>query len=186
MSSFQRIGNTAILNANATLAYTQVYSTNRTFLISNESANTAFFSISGDAAVPSVNSLTKLQALTTTANANASTVTVTYSSQSNVPFAVGSTVQLSGYTPGTYNGNVTVVSANLTAVKVTSLATGAVSVQGNVSQPILNGTSVTPILGGQSLVYTATTPIGQPKVLSISAITASGNAKLYITPGTGS
>jgi hypothetical protein len=186
--NFRPIGNTVLLTANATAKATQVFSTSSSFLVTS-SGNTVFLAIgvgNVTAAQPVVNTLTTLQALTTTANANASTVTVTYSSQANVPFAKGSIVSLTGFTPSSYNGNVPVVSANLTAVKVTSLATGNVSVQGNVSQPIINGTNTVPVLAGVPTVITLTAPLTQPAVVTVSGITVSGTANVYITPGTGS
>jgi hypothetical protein len=183
MTSFQRIGNTALLNASANIAYTQVYATNKTFLVTNDSANIAFFNITSNAAVPLVNTLTTLLANTATGNANTSVTTVTYAAQASAPFDIGSIVQLTGFTPSAYNGNLTVLTCSNTTVTVSSTASGNVTVLGNVSQPILNGTSSTPILGGQTLVYTATTALASPAVISISAITASGNATLYFTPG---
>jgi hypothetical protein len=123
---------------------------------------------------------------TASGNANASVTTVTYAAQANVPFAKGSYVTLSGFTPSAYNGYFPVVSANLTTVKVTSSASGNVTVLGNVSQPIINGSNSVPVLAGVPAIITLTNPLTQPAVVTIAGITVSGTATVYITPGKGS
>jgi hypothetical protein len=185
--NFRPSGKTVLLSANATAKATQVYSTSSSFLVTN-SGNTVFLAFGADgatAALPAVNTLTTLLANTATGNANTSITTVTYAAQPSAPFAIGSIVGLTGFTPSAYNGNLTVLTCSNTTVTVTSSASGNVTVLGNVSQPVINGTNVTPVLSGVPTIITLTAPLSQPATVTVSGITASGNANVYITPGTG-
>lgn len=185
--NFTPIGKTVLLNANATASATQVFSTSSSFLVTN-SGNTVFLALgvgNVTAALPVVNTTNTLAANTASGNANTSITTVTYAAQANVPFAKGSTVQLSGFTPSAYNGNLTVLSCSNTTVTVTSTASGNVTVLGNVSQPVINGTNTVPVVSGVPTIITLTAPLSQPATVTISGITASGTANVYITPGTG-
>ena len=185
--NFTPIGNTVFLSANTVSKSTQVFSTSSSFLVTN-SGNTVFLAFGLDGITvdhPVVNTTTTLAANTASGNANTSVTTVTYAAQANVPFAKGSYVTLSGFTPSAYNGYFPVVSANLTTVKVTSTATGNVTVLGNVSQPVINGTNSVPVASGVPTVITLTSPLTQPAVVTIAGITVTGTANVYITPGTG-
>jgi hypothetical protein len=188
--NFTPHGQTVLLSANATSKSTQVFANCSSFLFNNAAGgNTVFVNIGLDGITvdhPVVNTATTLTANTASGNANAKVTTVTYAAQANVPFATGSYVTLSGFTPSAYNGYFPVVSANLTTVKVTSTATGNVTVLGNVSQPIINGTNSVPVLAGVPVIVSLTKPLTQPAVVTIAGITVSGTGTVYITPGTGS
>ena len=186
--NFRPIGNTVFLSANATSKSTQVFSTSSSFLVTN-SGNTVFLAFGLDGITvdhPVVNTTKTLVANTASGNANTSVTTVTYAAQANVPFAKGSYVTLSGFTPSAYNGYFPVLTCSNTTVTVTSSATGNVTVLGNVSQPIINGTNSVPVVSGVPTIITLTAPLTQPAVVTIAGITVSGTANVYITPGTGS
>jgi hypothetical protein len=185
--NFTPIGKTVFLQANATAKATQVYSTSSSFLVTN-SGNTVFLAFGAGGAtatLPAVNTLTTLLANTASGNANTSVTTVSYAAQVAPPFAVGSIVSLTGFTPSAYNGNLTVLSCSNTVVTVSSSATGNVTVLGNVSQPVINGTNTVPVVSGVPTIITLTSPLSQPAVVTVSGITAAGTANVYITPGTG-
>ena len=69
----------------------------------------------------------------TTATGNGSTVTITFPVQQSVPFAVGSTIVVTGFTPTGYNGTYTVTASTASSVSYSNASIAAVSYSGNVT-----------------------------------------------------
>jgi len=183
---FQPTANTALLAANATGATTVVVTTGGSgFLVTNtDSGNTVFVNIGAAATVPAAPTTTTIAANTAVANATTQILTVTYAAQGNVPFAVNSYVNLSGFTPLTYNATSSqVISASNTQITVSTIGTGNVTVLGNVSQTINNSTDTVPVLPGTALSIAASPALLYPGNVTVGAITLSGTANVFITPG---
>lgn len=70
--------------------------------------------------------------LTTAASGTGSTATLTFAAQPVAPFAVGSTIVVSGVTPSGYNGTYTVTACNTTTVSYASATTGSQTVVGKI------------------------------------------------------
>jgi hypothetical protein len=71
--------------------------------------------------------------LTVTATGGSGAVaTLTFAAQSSPPFAVGSTIVVTGVTPTEYNGTYTVTACSDTTVQYTSTATGSLSIAGTI------------------------------------------------------
>jgi len=69
----------------------------------------------------------------TNATGNGTTVTLTYPSQAAAPFAVGSTIVVTGFMPQGYNGNFVVTSCTTTQVTYASTFTTAMTYPGNIT-----------------------------------------------------
>jgi hypothetical protein len=61
-----------------------------------------------------------------------SQVTFNFSTQSTIPFLVGTAVQITGFDPTSYNGRYTVIGATTSSVTVANTATAAVITQGQI------------------------------------------------------
>jgi len=71
----------------------------------------------------------------TGASGNGSTVTLTFATQSQIPFAIGSTISVTGINStgaGTYNGSFTVTSSTVASVSFTSTATATYNNGGEI------------------------------------------------------
>jgi len=69
----------------------------------------------------------------TNATGTGSTVTLTFPAQTAAPFAVGSTIVVTGFMPQGYNGNFVVTACNTTTVSYTSTFTTAMTYPGNIT-----------------------------------------------------
>jgi hypothetical protein len=69
----------------------------------------------------------------TGASGNGSTVTLTFSTQNAPPFAVGSTIVVTGFTPTGYNGNFTVTACTNSSVSYASTFTTTMTFAGNIT-----------------------------------------------------
>jgi hypothetical protein len=69
----------------------------------------------------------------TGASGNGSTVTLTFPTQLAVPFAVGSTIIVTGFTPTGYNGTFTVSASTTSSVSYSSTAIAAMTFAGNIT-----------------------------------------------------
>ena len=61
------------------------------------------------------------------------TVTLTFTSQSNIPYIVGSSIVVAGFTPSVYNGTYTVTGAGTNSVSFANTTTASVSVYGTIT-----------------------------------------------------
>lgn len=69
----------------------------------------------------------------TTASGNGTTVTITFPTQLGVPFAVGSTIIVTGFTPTGYNGTYTVTASTTSSVSYANTSVATVTYAGNVT-----------------------------------------------------
>lgn len=82
-------------------------------------------------------------AITTTAiTGNGTTATATFAAQTYTPYAVGSTITVSGTTPSTYSGSFVVTACTTTSVSWASTEVTAATVQGSIAFTVAAGTSV--------------------------------------------
>ena len=88
--------------------------------------------------------VTNRTAITTTAiTSDGTTATATFAAQTYVPYAVGSTIVISGTTPTTYSGSFVVTACTTTTVSWASTETVTATIQGAINFTIAAGTSVT-------------------------------------------
>lgn len=80
--------------------------------------------------------------LGTGASAAAGTVTLTFSTLTQTPFAVGSSIVVSGFIPASYNGTFTVTASTNTSVSFTGAGTGTMTVAGQIKSADAIYTSV--------------------------------------------
>ena len=74
---------------------------------------------------------------TTSTSGTGSTATISFATQASTPYAVGSTISVSGVTPSGYNGLYQVTAGNTSSVSYASATTGAQTVSGFISQAVL-------------------------------------------------
>jgi hypothetical protein len=80
---------------------------------------------------------------TTAITGTGSTATATFAAQTYAPYAVGSSITISGATPTTYNGTFVVTACTTTSVSWNSTETTTATVQGTIAFTIVAGTSIT-------------------------------------------
>jgi hypothetical protein len=71
--------------------------------------------------------------MATSAGGTGSVATLYFTNQTGIPFAVGSTIIVTGMTPSTYNGSFTVTASTSTSVSYSSTATGSMTFAGNIA-----------------------------------------------------
>lgn len=69
----------------------------------------------------------------TGASGTGATVTLTFAAKSAAPFATGSSIIVTGFTPSAYNGTFTVTSSTASSVSYSSTATGVPTVTGRIT-----------------------------------------------------
>jgi hypothetical protein len=74
---------------------------------------------------------------TTATSGTGSTATITFATQASTPYAIGSTISVTGVTPSGYNGLYQVTAGNTSSVSYASATTGAQTVSGFISQAVL-------------------------------------------------
>lgn len=72
----------------------------------------------------------------TSATGNGTTVTITFPTQNGVPFAVGSTIVVTGFTPTGYNGTYTVTASTTSSVSYANTSVSTVTYAGNVTSNV--------------------------------------------------
>lgn len=96
------------------------------------------------------------------------TATITFPAETAVPFAVGSTINVSGAVPTAYNGNFTVTASTTTSVSYASSATGTVTIGPTIIStgvyaavfPMMDGTVTSSVSGNITTVTAGTNLIG--------------------------
>lgn len=101
---------------------------NPTFSLETYTVTTSVATASGSNVLYLNSSLTA-----TNATGNGTAVTLSFPAQSAAPFAVGSTIVVTGFMPQGYNGNFTVTACNTTSVSYTSTFTTAMTYPGNIT-----------------------------------------------------
>jgi len=101
---------------------------NPTFSSETYSITTSIATASGSNVLYLNSSLTA-----TGASGNGTTVTLTFASQNASPFAVGSTIVVTGFTPSGYNGNFTVTACTTSSVSYASSYTTTMTFAGNIT-----------------------------------------------------
>jgi len=79
---------------------------------------------------------------TTAITSNGTTATSTFATQSYAPYAVGSTITITGAVPATYNGNFIVTACTTTSVSWSSTETVTATTQGAITFTIATGTLI--------------------------------------------
>lgn len=185
MSSFLINGRTAVFDVTTTSnAATMVTSGGSGFRITNPSANLVYVDIGSNVAtLPSV-SVEAISNAATVANTNGTT-TVTFTSAGNV-YQVGSPLTVVGFIPANINGVFNVVKSNATSVTFANpnYIFDPSPIMGIVTGDTDGGTTGFPVLPGKTAEVTTSLPAGYPQAVSIAALTISGTATIYITPGT--
>jgi hypothetical protein len=92
-----------------------------------------------DSTVSIINATQIFKFTVTSVETTGSAVTLNFPMQSVVPFAVGTSITVSGFTPSQYNGVYTVTSSTTSSVTFASTVTSTVSKLGNVSN-LITGT----------------------------------------------
>ena len=132
---------------------------------------------------------------TTGVSGNGSTVTVTYASSTSYYYPVGSTINISGVTPATYNGTYTVTATTLTSVSFASTVTDTYVSAGSVAagttvqlqDAMTVGSTRTTALNGGTLNlnnFNYTTGLFTTNVTSVRGITT-GTGVFYATGNNG-
>lgn len=124
--------------------------------------------------------------ITTTAiTGGGATATATFAAQTYAPYAVGSSITITGATPSTYNGTFTVTACTTTSVSWASVETVTATVQGTIAFTIAAGTSVSTSFAQTiaALTIDGITPVLNDRILVKDQSTlggiadASGSAK---------
>ena len=140
--------NSQTLALTTTDGSTTVTTTSTAGLKTGAVVNTATTSIAAGTTVASITNATtfvlnnRANITTTAITGNGTTATATFATQTYAPYAVGSTITISGATPSTYNGTFTVTACTTTSVSWSSTETVTATVQGTISFTIKAGTSV--------------------------------------------
>lgn len=139
---------TFALALTTTAASTTITTTSTAGLKVGAVISTATTQIAAGTSVASITNATTFTvnnraAITTTAiTGSGATATATFAAQTYAPYAVGSTIVVSGATPATYNGSFVVTACTTTTVAWASTETVAASVQGAINFTIAAGTSI--------------------------------------------
>jgi len=142
-------GTTQSLACTTTAASTTVTTTSTSGLKVGAVVNTATTKIAAGTTVATITNATTFTVnnranITTTAiTGTGTTATATFTAQTYIPYAVGSSITISGVTPTTYNGTFTVTACTTTSVSWASTETTTATVQGLIAFAISAGTSIT-------------------------------------------
>jgi hypothetical protein len=104
-------------------------------VVQNPTFSSETYTITTSVATASTSNVLYLNSSLTGTNAtgNGTTVTLTYPSQTAAPFAVGSTIVVTGFMPQGYNGNFVVTACTTTQVTYASTFTTAMTYPGNIT-----------------------------------------------------
>ena len=96
----------------------------------------------------------------TGASGNGTTVTLTFTTQTAVPFAVGSNIVVTGFTPTGYNGTFVVTASSTSSVSYANTTSAAMTFAGNITSsnavyPAVNITGAT-VTGGADIQSSTT------------------------------
>lgn len=142
-------GNTQSLALTTTVASTTITTTSTAGLKVGAVVNLATVQVAAGTTVASISNATTFTvsnraAITTTAiTGTGTTATATFAAQTYAPYAVGSTIVVSGTTPATYSGSFVVTACTTTSVSWASAETVTATVQGAINFTIAAGTSIT-------------------------------------------
>lgn len=125
----------------------------------------------------------------TGASGNGTTVTLTFATQSAAPFAVGSTIVVTGFSPQGYNGNYTVTACTTSSVQFASSFSTAVTFVGNISSktaiyPTINIVGSTVTGTGIQSATTVTSYTIDPVTDVLTSITLSKTTNATINTNT--
>lgn len=140
--------NAQTLALTTTAASTTITTTSTAGLKVGAVVNAATTQIAAGTTVASISNsttfvVTNRAAIATTAiTGTGATATATFAAQTYVPYAVGSTITITGATPATYNGSFVVTACTTTSVSWASAETVTATVQGSIAFNIAAGTSV--------------------------------------------
>jgi hypothetical protein len=141
--------NTQSLACTTTAASTSVTTTSTAGLKVGAVVSTATVQVAAGTSVASITSATvfvvnnRANITTTAITGTGATATATFAAQTYAPYAVGSSIVVSGATPATYNGTKTVTACTTTSVSFASTETVTATVQGTIAFTIAAGTSIT-------------------------------------------
>lgn len=93
--------------------------------------------------------------MTTTITGTGTTATATFTANTFAPFAVGSSITVTGTTPSTYSGTFTVTACTTASVSWASAETVTATVQGYIAANITAGTSVSTTFSQAIAAFTA-------------------------------
>lgn len=120
---------------------------------------------------------------TTAITGDGTTATATFAAQTYAPYAVGSTISVSGTVPATYNGSFVVTACTTTSVSWASTETTAATTQGSIAFSIAAGTSVNTVFAQTiaGLTVDGITPGLNDRVLVKNQTTPAQNGIYYLS-----
>lgn len=141
--------NTQSLACTTTAASTNITTTSTAGLKVGAVVSAATVQVAAGTVVSGITSatvftVTNRAAITTTAiTGTGTTATATFTAQTYAPYAVGSSIVITGAAPATYNGTFVVTACTTTSVSWASTETVTATVQGTINFTIAAGTSIT-------------------------------------------
>ena len=113
----------------------------------------------------------------TGASGATSTVTLTFSTRPAVPFSVGSTIVVTGFSPSGYNGTFTVTACTTSSVSYTNSTTATMTVAGQIAST----TAVYPSANFTGAIITGSASLQASTAITAFAIDADTDALVSVT-----